>query len=512
MSSIDPVINLDYQGALWVRVDLHLHSPGSFNMALPSGLDREKDHNELVKQYVQCLVKQNISVAAITDYQGVRPGWFKDIQRAAKQEEITIYPGAEISFAGPKHGLHILAVFPLDCEAEGVNRAIHALDENPAEPLIRKDGSHRDIRPKDSIEEALKGLRTSTNCLLIAAHPKDDNGFLKSYRTEDASQWLASVEPDAVEAFSDNEKQKMVSAHVLNLTELDRMASVEFSDPKTFEGIGNKKRPDGTPRATYVKLSVKDDLQALRLALHDPQILVSVGEKPQNAYTHLLGFEVEGSGFLSELKLAFSPELNVFVGGRGVGKSAILETIRYILNVSPFSPGEYRENLIQYALGSGGKANLYIEQMINPNVCRRYRLQRVWGEDTRIFELDNPEQEVPLTPGDLLGDQEGPLYFGQREIYDVTRQDAQRLKLLDEIVGRQADHGREVLPTLPPMGTSASGDWAGASPALGNWSSALPPPIVEPVEPSEAVGPVGRKAEVGMVGGDAEAGVQDDRR
>ncbi|HID29373.1 MAG TPA: hypothetical protein EYP19_05150 [Desulfobacterales bacterium] len=54
-----------------------------------------------------------------------------------------------------------------------------------------------------------------------------------------------------------------------------------------------------------------------------------------------------------------------------------------------------------------------------------------------MFELD-PEREVELPPKDVLGDRELPLFFGQREIYEVTRNKPQRLRLLDEIIGRMA--------------------------------------------------------------------------
>jgi len=438
MNELEHFLSSDYHGAQWHRVDLHLHSPGSFSMSLPGGINIEKDHDRIVQQYVQCLVDQDVQIASITDYQRVHSNWFGDIQKVARQKGIVVYPGAELSFAMPKYGLHILAIFPLSYQPDDINRAIHALDSNPLEPLVKDDGTPpRDIRPKESIEQALSNLRTSTCCILIVAHPNDANGLLKSYRAEDAVQWLTSVQPDAIESFFEKDKQKLISTGHISQNEIRLIASVEFSDPKSLDEIGTKQHKDGSLRSTYVKLSIMDELRALRLAFHDPQILVSVGKKPEVCFTHFLGFEVEGNGFLGGLKLAFSPELNVLGGGRGVGKSAILETIRYILNISPFSPGEYRENLIQYALGSGGKANLFIEQVINPNVRRRYRFERVWGEETRIFEFDH-EREVPLAPIDLLGDQKGPLYFGQREIFDVTRQDTQRLQLLDEITGRQA--------------------------------------------------------------------------
>lgn len=437
MNEFGDKLNNNYIGAKWQRLDFHLHSPGSFSFTLPSGLNLENDHNQIVSQYVQALVNQGIQIGAITDYQGIHTRWFSDIQQASKQNGIIIYPGVELSFNIGKHGLHILAIFPLGIDQDAINTAIQALDIDPAEPLIGKDGKHRNIDPASNFKETLAKFREKNHAILIFAHPNNDSGLLKSCSFRDAAEIINHVIPDGIETFSDVDKQKLLSTGVFSKNTLDRLSSVDFSDPKAIGEIGTKKHTDGSLRATFIKLSINDDIQAIRLALHDPQILITTGEKPVISYTHLIEFEVEGNGFLGGIKIALSPELNILVGGRGVGKSAILETIRYVLNMEALSPREYRENLVQHALGSGGKAILFLKQFINPNVHRQYRLERVLGEDTRVYELD-PEREIPLTPAEVLGDQESPLYFGQREIYDITRQDSQRLKLLDDLIGSKA--------------------------------------------------------------------------
>ncbi len=430
-----------YQGAQWVRVDFHLHSPGAFSFRFPNGVNPERDRDRIVNQFVQQLANQDIRIAAITDYQGIRIDWFTPIRDAARKHGIVVYPGAELSFdaaSAGKRGLHIIAIFPYDADPEKINLAIqNILDDKPLQPLIGEDGQHRDLRTKDPLNNSLTRFRKETDALLIVAHPNDTKGLFTSFDAKGQAEFIASVIPDAIESITDNDQRRLANTALISREKLDRIASVESTDNHSIEEIGAKYQTNGVLRATYLKLSVLDDLRAIRLALHDPQILVRTGEKPSMRYTHFERLEVDGSGFLGGLSLALSPELNVFVGGRGVGKSAILETIRYILGLPLYSPTEYREGLVQFALGSGGKAILYVEQYVNPNVRRRYRIERVWGETPRIVELE-PEREVLLTPSEILGDQESPLYFGQREIYEVTRNEPQRLRLLDEIIGKQA--------------------------------------------------------------------------
>lgn len=430
-------ITFEYQGARWVRADLHLHSPGAFSFKLPVGMNPVRDKKEIIKQYVDQLRNQSIGIGAVTDYQGIHEEWFPELQAAARKQEIVLFPGAELSFKGPKHGLHVLAVFPLDMDPAAINRLILHLDRSPAQPLWEQNGKHRDIDPEKSIKESLQKLKAESGAVLVFPHPNDQNGIFKSYRAQDAAELIAEVCPDAIEQFSDADRQRLLTTAKITPEILRKIASVEFSDPKCIEEIGAKTRPGGSSRTTYFKLSVCENIQPLRLALHDWEILVRVGDRPGVGYTHLTAFEVDGSGFLGNLRLTFSPELNVLVGGRGVGKSAILECIRYVIDLPAYAPTEYRENLVQYALGSGGKAMLYVEQVIQPQVRRHYRFERVWGESPRVFESE-PEREVELTPLDVLGDREYPLFFGQREIYEISRDERRRLRLLDEIIGRQA--------------------------------------------------------------------------
>ncbi|MFQ5435655.1 MAG: chromosome segregation protein SMC, partial [Anaerolineae bacterium] len=426
-----------FQGARWRRTDLHLHSPGAFSFKFPSGLGPE-DTSEIVTAYVDQLAAQSIEIAAITDYQCVRREWFVPIQKAARQRGITIFPGVELSFNEGKHGLHILAIFPLKPNIEAINRAIHALDKTPGNHLIQPDGIHRDIDCRGNLVEELHHLRAELPSLFILAHPNDANGIFKTYRMEQAAKFIRDLKPDAIENFSDKDKQKLLSTNQIQAADLQAIAAVESSDPKAIAEIGTKTRSNGTLRTTYLKLSEPHKLEAVRLALRDSEILVRIGAAPAAPHTQIKTLRVDGTGFIGGLHIAFAPELNVLIGGRGVGKSAVLETIRYVLDIHPYSPEQYREDLVRYALGSGGTATIELSCMIGSNINRRYRLERTYGDEiTTVYDADTGQQ-VNLTPSDILGDNAMPLYFGQKEIYEVTVQEARRLRLLDEIIGRDA--------------------------------------------------------------------------
>lgn len=186
-----------------------------------------------------------------------------------------------------------------------------------------------------------------------------------------------------------------------------------------------------------MKLSDFSSLDSIKLALHDPNVRVSLNTEPTLNYTKIIGFTIDGSGFFGNTQIAFSPELNVLIGGRGVGKSAILEILRYGLDLDSYVDSDYREGLVSYILGNGGKVTIYIQKFLGDELYREYRIERIFGEESRVFEL-NPEKEYALNPKQIFSDKEIPLFFGQKEIYEIIRDESKKLQLIDEIIGKVA--------------------------------------------------------------------------
>jgi len=441
---VDDVLREPF-GARWTRVDLHLHSPGVFSFRCPDGADlrSERGRSDVAKRYVERLVASGIQVAAITDYNGIREEWFTLIRKLAADRGVVVLPGAELSFQEGEHGLHILAIFPGEEEPAAINRAVDSLDKNHQDPLRRADRSHREIQPEKSVIEALRQLRERSGCLLIPPHPTTQKGVLKTYKPKLAAMFLAELRPDAVEYGSRDELLKLEDTGVVDRQWLSQLALVEFSDPKAIEEVGAERTAGDRLRVTHLKLSAYD-VAAMRLALHDPETRLCIGGPPRPAYNRIVGMEVEGSGFLGTLRLRWNDELNVLIGGRGVGKSAVIETLRYALSIEPYAEASYRDDLVRHALASGGKVTVLLDRVLNGDKVRRYAVERVLGESARVFEI-GVGSGVSVPPGELLGPAGAPTIFGQREIYFVSTSEAYRLRLLDELIGEEArDRNRAV--------------------------------------------------------------------
>jgi hypothetical protein len=423
------------RGATWHRLDLHLHSPHVLAFVPPKGTKRE-DGKALADAYVEQLATQGVSVAAITDYNGVNIEWFEVTAAKATNRGITLLPGVEMTFRQGKSGLHILAIFPGDTDLKGLNAFLQSLDKDPGTPLFDNRGSHRDIDLKINLPDALKDLRSRFRCLLVLPHPDQANGLCKSLTAEVAAKLLLEIGPDAIEYCPEKETKKLQSTGLLSENFWEQMALVEFSNPKRIEEIGTQYRTDGILRATYLKLSATN-LDALRLALHDPETRLSIGGIPSAIHPRIRSMAISGSGFLGNLSISWNQDLNVIMGGKSVGKSAILECLRYVFAVTPRSDQSQREELVRHALGSGGKVEVILDRPLQEGKIRQYRIVRVWGEEPRTFQV-NPEKPLSVSPSELLSPNGGVTIFGHREIYTVSGSEEHRLALFDELLGEEA--------------------------------------------------------------------------
>jgi DNA repair ATPase RecN len=341
-----------------------------------------------------------------------------------------------MTFRQYKYGLHVLAIFAGDTDLKSLNTFLRSLDKDPATPLFDNRGSHRDIDLKISLTDALKELRNQFNCLLILPHPDQTNGLCKSLTAEIAAKLLMEIGPDAIECCPDREKNRLQSTGILSTDFWDQVACVEFSNPKRIEEIGTQYRTNGILRATYLKLSTTN-LDALRLALHDPQTRLSIGGIPTANHPRIRSIAISGSGFLGNLDISWSQDLNVIIGTKGAGKSAILESLRYAFAIPPYADQSSREELVRRALGSDGKVEVILDRPIREGKIRQYRIVRGWDEEPRTFQV-NPEKPLKATPSELLTPDGGLTVFGQRELYAVSGSQEHRLALLDGLIGEQA--------------------------------------------------------------------------
>lgn len=429
-------------GATWMRADLHLHSPGVSTFTLPPGanISTGDGRGAIVTQYVDALEKSGIELGAITDYQGVREDWYLPLRDAAQARGITLLPGAELAVSqGAGRGVHILLICDLDRPPDQINECIRRIHTRPKH-LFDGRQQHLDVELNGTLAHALSLLRQDLGCAVVAAHVCQKDGILRRLSAEEVAHLVSEGIVDALD-HPEQARAKLESQARLRKDQLDTLAMIESSDNKRIDEIGSKTLSDGTPRTTWLKLSdVSAD--AIRLALHDPQTRVLIREPAAIHHERILEMRVEGSGFLGGLDLRFNDDMTTLIGGRGAGKSAVLETLRYALDGQAYSEASDRESLVQNALKSGGKVTLVVERP-GQNKGSRYEITRVWGQQPRVRDLDS-SAVIDVPPMSVLGART-PAILLQREVQAVARTQDFRLDLLDQLIGeRVADRVQEV--------------------------------------------------------------------
>jgi ABC-type Mn2+/Zn2+ transport system ATPase subunit len=417
------------KGANWTGIDLHLHTPGVKTFKKPDGFNTaSRDERErLAMAYVERLKQSGIKIVAITDYNGIRKEWFNPIYEIGHSNGITVFPGIELSISYGKGGLHVLIIFDENENLDGINSFILGLDDDPSRPLFYNDGNHREMQSTRAAGEVIKKIKERyKNCIIILPHPENDKGFLKCLSSEQAAEFLSEIYPDALEHISKGGIDKLISTGKITKEKLERFSYVKSSDSKSLEEISSG-------NFTYIKIS-DNSIDAIKLCLHDPKTRIKTGKLDIQPYDYFLGMEIQGSGFLKDMKIAWNSELNTLIGGRGAGKSAIIETLRYILDFSPYSEEDYRTDLVRYALGSGGKGIVYFKRVLPGGNSRIYRIERILDEEPRVFD-EKSDKELGIPPKEVFGHEYLPLIFGQREIYAVSGQEDFLLRLLDNLIG-----------------------------------------------------------------------------
>jgi hypothetical protein len=128
----------------------------------------------------------------------------------------------------------------------------------------------------------------------------------------------------------------------------------------------------------------------------------------------LVQLEVE-EGFLHGLKLRFVPGLNVLIGPRGVGKTSVIELVRFCLGVSAYTK-ENEHKAREHALSVLGSGVATLELEVGGSTLRL----------TRSAASPDPELDLPA--------QQMPIVLAQNEIERIGLDARGRLKLIDDFL------------------------------------------------------------------------------
>jgi uncharacterized coiled-coil DUF342 family protein len=395
-------------GCEWIRCDFHLRTRKDKEFKYTG------EDNSFVSDYVAKLESENIKIGVITNHNKFDLQEYKALKKTANRKDIFILPGVELSVKDGKNGIHTLIVF------------------NP-EDWIKNGENHIDsfltaaFQGIDNRENENTCCNFDLNTLLVELEKLNKDYFIVFAHIEQRSGLIEECGGGRLTSLAQNHEFKKRVLGLQKLRTFDNkekiknwfgyeIAFVEGSDPKKLDEIGKG-------QLCYVKIG-EYTFNALKFSLQDYENRIS-NEKPKINHGYINSISFKG-GKLDSIKIPFANELNTLIGIRGSGKSSILESIRYALDLNANIDKDYKENLVKNTLGSGGEISLDIIDKYG----KHYEVRRLMSEQPSI--LDENGNEVGISINSVINN---PLYFGQKDL--SFTQSGYAFDLLQKLVGNK---------------------------------------------------------------------------
>ena len=378
----------------------------------PTDFHSEDDYNT---KMVQTCLETGIEVIAVTDHYRVKHS--ASLVRAARNAGLFAFSGFE---AVTRDGVHFLCLFDLDTKDDVLERRI-------GECGIHDDNRLSPTGNLDSIELPKRSKTWGAVC--IAAHVASASGLLgKLSGQQRVNAW---TNPDLL-ACALSGPVSGASSGLRPILE-NKNAQYKRDHIPAILNVSDVNAPEDLQKnsaSCFIKMSVVS-VEAFRQAFLDPESRVRLHSDPKpEPHAEFLAMTWEG-GFLRDTAVHFNENLNVLVGGRGAGKSTMIESIRYVLGLDPLGEEARKahQGVVQNVLQSGTKISLLVRSY-KPSQ-RRYTIERSTPNPPVV--KDETGEVLALSPTDVMPDVE---VFGQHEISELAKNPEKLTLLLERFVDR----------------------------------------------------------------------------
>ncbi len=409
------------QGLFFKKFDLHIHTPASkcfYNKSVTP------------EQIVQKAIRMELNAIAITDHN--TGGWIDKIKIAAKGTNLIVFPGVEIT-VGDAHN-HIIAILDKDKTTKDIEEVLTSLG------ISHNKYGKEDAFSKMSVVEVFEIITGDKyNGIAIPAHIDSTNGVFEQMKKAGEARKNVIQHPSllAVEAVNFQKVAKLLNGNdpvyqrqlaVYQSSDnpcLDRDGNIIIGGLHTGEhsigGIGF--------RYSYFKVDENISLESLRQCFFDPEVRIRQSfEYKKRIYPHIKSVKIN-SGFLTDIESNFHQSLNSILGAKGVGKSLIIEFIRFALDQESTHPEiseDHKEKLMKQ-LGQYGQVEI--------NICDET------GKEFKIIRTYDPAEDNPIECKDLSTNEIisvdiaklfPVLFLSQTEIIKIAEDTNEQMKFIDK--------------------------------------------------------------------------------
>lgn len=185
-------------------------------------------------------------------------------------------------------------------------------------------------------------------------------------------------------------------------------------------------------------------MESLKLAVRTPQTRVALCD-PAGVERAVIRRISWTGGFLDGVSIPISTDLTTLIGGRGTGKSTVIESLRYALDLVPIGEDAAidHKSIVDKVLRSGTVVKVDVET-VSPTP-HRYTIERVVPHPPIV--RDSAGTATRQLPEDVIDAVE---IFGQHELAELAgspERVAEMLQRFSGVAGRSADH-QNVLDNL----------------------------------------------------------------
>ena len=415
-----------FAGARWWKFDFHAHTPEShdFMQGFPQHIKDEVTTEVWLRRFME----EKIDCVAITDHNS--GGWIDklrekydelDVNRPVWFRQLYLFPGVEISASG---NVHILAIFGQEKGGSDISILLDAVN------YTGEKGKSDEVTAK-SATEVISEI-SKREGIAIPAHVDNDKGLFRVLRGATLGKVLENSNIFTMELL-DSKFQKPQ----MYVDKKKKWAEVRGSDTHFRNYACQSSNKDGFGTFTWIKMD-KPSIEGLWLALRDGTASVSrnMSDDPNkhadSVIEKLAVRQAKYMGRSAPLCCQFSPFLNAIIGGRGTGKSTMLEFMRLVLRREEDLPDALAQESQKYY--SVGGDNLLIGEsqisLIYKKGTVRYRLN--WSTKTDLPPLEVHEDSGwKVAPGEIRSFFPVRIY-SQKQIFELAGRPRALLKIIDE--------------------------------------------------------------------------------
>jgi hypothetical protein len=355
-----------------------------------------------------------------------------------------LFPGVEISV---NDGIHVLAILPMDKGSPDIDTLLGAVGFRGYK---EKTDSVTTKSPQEVID-----IISKTGGIAVPAHADKKNGLFKEIKGQTLDPLLKHKDIIAVELIDQNApKPQLYIDYKLNWTE------ILGSDAHHPSGSKSTQNHFPGSHFTWVKMG-EPNLEGLRLAFLDGPLSIKRSDSftgSPNEYEHpVIGsMAVNNARYMGRgetFTCEFNPWLNTIIGGRGTGKSTLLEFLRITLRRDKELPGALQDDFKKYRLqynwpadeglltGDAEFTAAYLK--IDAKFLIRWN---VAGSEEPIRE-EKEDGSQQAAAGDIAGRFPVRIY-SQKQIFELAKRPQALLKIIDDdpaVKFRQWEEGWKAL-------------------------------------------------------------------